>query len=121
MQTDETLVGRALIKRLTWLGVKLAFFVLAPICLLCWLGFSGLIVYKSISLGVSPLEITRAIDATPSNPVSPVYFSKTIDVFVASGLLVVIGVAFSAVVAAAIGAVAASVRKLRRPKALSMK
>jgi hypothetical protein len=98
--------GISVIKRSTWLGAKLSFAVLAPICILCWVGFVGLIVYKSVTLGVSPLEVIRAVDSTST--------VSTLRGFLAPLLMVLVGTAFSAITGAAIGALA-TLGKRRRP------
>ena len=109
MQDADKIGGYPLIKRSAWLGAKLSFVVLAPICILCWLGVTGVIFYKSISSGVSPFEIISVIDAT-----SPTHLSKIVNGLIASIILFVVGVASCAFTGAAVGAVTSGIRRLRR-------
>jgi hypothetical protein len=103
----------SLIKRSMWLGIKISLLVMIPVCILAWLSLIGLILYKSLSLRASPLEIVMEVDSRANASGSPVFISRTADAFGAVGLLGVAGVAFSAITAAAIGAIAIVVQKLR--------
>jgi hypothetical protein len=112
MNDVETPTGYALIKRSAWLGMKISLFVLAPICVLCWLVLLVPIVYKSASLGMSPLEFIRAVDAlSPSD--TPTHLSRIVGGLIAAVGLVVVGVLSSAVTGAVIGAATAGVQSLR--------
>ena len=115
MQSNEPVAGVALIKRSAWLGTKISFAVLGPICVLCWLVIGGPVLYKSASFGVSPLELMRSADAMSAGPGSPTHLSRILDGLIAAAELVVVGVAFSALTGAAIGAIAAVIsHRLRR-------
>lgn len=108
MKDKKANSGVALIKRSAWLGAVISFAVLGSLCVLLWLVLAGLILYKSVTLGVSPFELLRALDAR-----SPGAGSKFVDVLVASAAAVFVGVTFCTITAAAIGAAAAGIKALR--------
>jgi hypothetical protein len=96
----------SLIKRCTWLAVRLSFVVLAPICTLCWFAFVGLFVYKVRESG---MPITEFILAMPIELLTKVLEG------LATGLeFVIIGVASCAIAGATIGAVAVVFSRLFR-------
>jgi hypothetical protein len=108
MQDSDAIRGLPLIKRSAWLGAKISFIVLAPICILGWLVAVVAIVYKSYLSGVSPFELISAVDAS-----SPDILSRIVNGLLALVVLMAIGVAFSRFAGAAIGAVTAGIRVLR--------
>ena len=89
------------IKHCAWLGAKIAFFVLSPICAIGWLAATGVVLYKSLELGVSPSEI-----------MATVAYAKVYDCLMALVALVIVGVTFCAVTGGVIGAIVATFRRV---------
>jgi hypothetical protein len=99
----------ASVKRCAWLAIRLSFFVLAPMCTLCWFAFVGLVVYKVRESG---LPFSDFVLAVPTE-----FWTNLISASFAVLCLVIVGVASSAVVGATIGAVSAGFSRLFRPVA----
>jgi hypothetical protein len=112
MKGEKSKTDFALVKRSASLGIKISAYVLAPLCILFWLVAFVPIVYKSASLGMSPLEFIRAPDSLlPRN--SPTHLSKIVGGLIASVELVIVGIVSSALFAALIGVNAAGIKALR--------
>ena len=103
MQT-QTVTSWQLIKRCSWLATRLSFFVLATIMIICWAVILGMITYKSGEMGLSPFMLLRKINTD----------KDLLHGFFLTVYVVLLIVAWCALTGAAIGAVAASYRKLRR-------
>ena len=114
MNFEQHKSGLALVKRSAWLGARLAFYVLAPLCFLLWIGFSSMILYKSASFGVWPLELIRVADIGKSELGEPTHMSRIVRGMFAPYQFVGLGMVCSAITGAVIGAIAAGVRRLRR-------
>jgi hypothetical protein len=68
---ENTTTVRASAKQLGWFGAKISIMVLGPICILLWLVMIGLVFYKSVSIGISPIEFLNS--AVPDKPGSPTF------------------------------------------------
>ena len=111
MNTSEELFGLALIKRCVWLSAKICLTALMAICLVCWIGLAGLVVYKSQKIGVSPLEI---IQATTNAPSSSILQNKMIKEGLYYSLqFVLVGTACCTFVGAGVGVVVAMLKNRR--------
>jgi hypothetical protein len=95
-----------MVKRATWLATKVSFFILAPICAICFLGIAAAIMYKSGFQGVSPIRLLTGLDADQR--------SKILDGLLATVELLVAGVAICAVAGGLLGAVFGAISRLRK-------
>ncbi len=108
------LTGISLIKRCTWLGTKWLFWSLVAIILLVWIAFIALIVYRSVELGVSPIEILRIVDSDP-NRIQTLYFGSSVATLILLSLgTLLVCIFWGAIVFALIGVAAAIIGKFRR-------
>lgn len=111
VKDDETSPSLILIRKCAQLGAKIAFVVLAPICVLVMLGMFGLLSYQSLAHGMTPIDLLHAMGNSSSG--GETVLSKFLKGLAAGPLLVVIGVLSSAVTGGLIGAVAAAIGIIR--------
>jgi hypothetical protein len=100
MHRREPVDRRALVVLCASLGARYTSIVLGSVTLICFLAFAGLVIHRSMTIGVPAGVILGAVEG----------FDMMLVTWLSG---VVMGVAAGALVGAAIGAVAAAVRQAR--------